>query len=95
MPKAKTKKVTRKPLEPRPTRGARLLLEWMKKWDRTQKWVGEHIVVKGEKVHQTNISAWIIGRAIPIGAAIEIRELTGIPVEAWAVEEKLPVRRVA
>ena len=94
MPKAKTKKVKRKPLEHRPTRGARLLLEWMAEDKRrTQKWLGSRI---GE--HQTNVSAWIIGRAIPIAAAIAIRVETGVPVEAWAVEERpksVSVSRVA
>lgn len=99
MPKAKTKKVKRKPVEPRPTQGARLLLQWMSdNGKKSQKWVGNQLTVRGEPVHQTNISAWIIGRAIPIEAAVALRALTGIPVEAWAVEEKpkpVSVSRVA
>lgn len=46
---------------------------------RTQKWVAEQI-----GAHQTSVSDWLRGSVISLDAALAIRKLTGIPVEAWS-----------
>jgi plasmid maintenance system antidote protein VapI len=63
----------------RKKRGGVRLREWLKEERRTQKWVGEQI-----GTHQTNVSAWILGRPIPLEMALAIEVLTGIEAKAWA-----------
>lgn len=58
--------------------GARLR-DWLEKERRTQEWLAEQI-----GTHQTNVSAWIRGRSLPVKMAIKIRDLTDIPVDDWA-----------
>jgi plasmid maintenance system antidote protein VapI len=60
------------------TRGAELLREWLKRERRTQEWLGEQI-----GTHQTNISAWLRGRAMPLDMAVALRNATSIEVETW------------
>jgi len=69
-----------------PKRGGVRLRDWLREERRTQKWLGDQI-----GTHQTNVSAWILGRAIPLEMALAIRRVTGIAVEAWA-EEAEPSR---
>lgn len=67
------------------TRGGRLLAEWIVSDRRTQQWLADKM-----DTHQTNVSAWIRGvpgRPVPLDKAIMIRDITGIAVEAWTVEE--------
>lgn len=62
-------------------RGGVRLRDWLHKERRTQKWMAEQI-----DTHQTNVSAWILGRPIPLAAAVAIQRLVGIEVEDWIVE---------
>jgi plasmid maintenance system antidote protein VapI len=62
-------------------RGGVRLRDWLREERRTQEWLAEQI-----GSHQTNISAWIRGRPIPLEAAVAIERLTGIEVEDWTVE---------
>lgn len=62
-------------------RGGARLRQWLEDERRTQDWLAEQI-----DTHQTNVSAWIRGREIPLRMAIRIRKLTDIPVEDWVVE---------
>ncbi len=62
--------------------GGALLRAWLRDERRTQDWLGEQI----GGAHQTNVSAWIRGRAIPLEAAIAIERLTGIKAEDWLVD---------
>ena len=58
-----------------------MLRAWLKEERRSQQWLAEQI-----DNSQTNISAWIIGpRPPPLEVALAIREVTGIPVESWAL----------
>jgi len=70
------------PENARPTRGARLLNDWLKAERRTQLWLAEQI-----GTHQTSVSAWIRGRTIPLDMALAVRNVTGIEVEDWAIVE--------
>lgn len=54
------------------------LRQWLKDRGHTQAWLASEI-----GTHQTNVSAWMIGRPIPIEKAIAIRRVTRIPVEDW------------
>lgn len=60
------------------TRGAELLRDWLRAERRSQEWLGEQI-----ETHQTNVSAWLRGRSMPLDMAIAIRRVTGIEVETW------------
>ena len=62
-------------------RGGVLLREWLDEERRTQEWLAEQI-----GTHQTNVSAWIRGRPIPLAMAIAIRDVTKIDVEEWTRE---------
>lgn len=62
-------------------RGGVRLHDWLKDERRTQAWLGMEI-----GTHQTNVSAWIRGRPIPVEMAVKIERLTGIEVEDWTVE---------
>jgi len=62
------------------TRGGARLKAWIRNNGKTQEWVAERI-----GTHQTNVSAWILGRPVPLEAAIAIRRITKIPVEDWIV----------
>jgi hypothetical protein len=64
-----------------PKRAGVRLRDWLESERRSQGWIAEQI-----DTHQTNVSAWIRGRPIPLEAAIKIRGLTGIEVEEWVVE---------
>lgn len=64
-----------------PKRGGVRLRAWLDQERRSQEWLGEQI-----GTHQTNISAWIRGRPIPVEEAVAIKKLTGIEVEEWTVE---------
>jgi plasmid maintenance system antidote protein VapI len=57
------------------------LHDWLKEERRTQAWLGEQI-----DTHQTNVSAWMNKRPIPLEMAVKIEKLTGIPVEDWTIE---------
>lgn len=57
------------------------LRAWLRDHDQTQADLAEQV-----GTHQTNISAWILGRPIPIDKAIAIRDVTGIEVEDWVVD---------
>ncbi len=62
------------------TRGGKRLAAWMKDNRRSQQWIADQV-----STHQTNVSAWLKKRPIPLDKAIAVRDLTGIPVEDWAV----------
>lgn len=62
-------------------RGGVRLRDWIRDERRTQEWIGEQI-----GTHQTNVSAWIRGRPIPLDKAVAIQKLTGIGIEDWVVE---------
>ncbi len=62
-------------------RGGVQLREWLSSERRTQEWLGEQL-----GTHQTNVSAWIRGRSIPLDMAVKLKALTGIDVEEWTVE---------
>lgn len=64
-----------------PKRAGVRLREWLDAERRSQEWLGEQI-----GTHQTNVSAWIRGRPVPVSAAVAIEKLTGIEVEDWTVE---------
>jgi len=64
-----------------PKRGGERLRVWLEDERRTQQWLGEQI-----GTHQTNVSAWIRGRPIPLEMAVKIEKLTGIEVEDWTAE---------
>jgi hypothetical protein len=57
------------------------LREWLEAERRSQMWLSEQI-----GTHQTNVSAWIRGRPIPLAAAIAIEKIAGIPVGDWVAE---------
>ncbi len=58
------------------------LREWMKANDHNQQWLADQI-----RTHQTNVSAWLRGRAVPLDMAIRLRAVTGIEVEAWVTDQ--------
>lgn len=62
-------------------RGGARLRDWLRDERRTQEWLGEQV-----GTHQTNISAWLRGRPIPLDMALKLRTLTGINVEDWTEE---------
>lgn len=64
------------------TRGGTRLRQWLK----DKGWKQEDLA---EKIgtHQTNVSAWILGRPIPLDKAIAIRRLTKIAVEDWVAPD--------
>ncbi len=59
-------------------RGGARLRQWLKEKNKTQEWLAEQI-----GTHQTNVSAWILGRPVSIEMALAIRKVTRIPVEDW------------
>lgn len=59
-------------------RGGARLRDWLRKERRTQEWLAEQI-----GTHQTNVSAWIRGRPLPVRMAVRIKDLTEIPIEDW------------
>jgi plasmid maintenance system antidote protein VapI len=59
-------------------RGGTLLRDWLRDERRTQEWLGAEI-----GTHQTNVSAWIRGRPIPLDMAVAIERLTGIDPKEW------------
>lgn len=59
-------------------RGGARLREWLKSRGKNQDWLAAEI-----GTHQTNVSAWILGRPIPLDMALAIRKATRIPVEDW------------
>ena len=61
-------------------RGGVRLRAWLKKNGLTQRDLGVKL-----GTHQTNVSAWILGRPIPVEMAVAIEKLTKIPVEDWTV----------
>ncbi len=74
-------------MDTKQTRGGVRLRQWLKDKGKTQEWLAEQI-----ETHQTNVSAWILGRPISIEAAVAIRRVTRIPVEDWVApaEESSP-----
>lgn len=59
-------------------RGGVRLRDWLREERRTQEWLAKQI-----GTHQTNVSAWIRGRPLPVKMAIKIRKVTEIEIEAW------------
>lgn len=59
-------------------RGGARLRDWLRGERRTQEWLALEI-----GTHQTNVSAWIRGRPLPIRMARKIRDVTNIPIEDW------------
>lgn len=64
-----------------PKRGGVRLRDWLRDERRTQEWLAEQI-----GSYQTNVSAWIRGRPIPVDMAVKIQKLTGVEVEEWTIE---------
>ena len=62
------------------TRGGARLRAWLKEHDKTQEWIASRL-----GTHQTNVSAWMLGRPVPLDMALAIRRITKIPVEDWVV----------
>lgn len=60
-------------------RGGARLRDWLRDERRTQEWLAEQI-----GTHQTNVSAWIRGRPLPVRMAIAIRDVTNIEIDDWA-----------
>lgn len=61
------------------TRGPQALVEWLEKHERDGSWLATKI-----GAHQTSVSRWVRGESPPKTAmAVKIRDLTGIPIEAW------------
>lgn len=58
--------------------GAVRLRKWLADKGHTQKWLADKI-----GTHQTNVSAWMLGRPVPLDMALAIRKVTGIEIEAW------------
>ncbi len=58
---------------------------WLREHRRSQDWLGEQV-----SAHQTNVSAWIRGRTVPLDAAVAIEKLTGIKAEEWLVDADVP-----
>lgn len=78
--------------------GVRLRV-WLKKRGLTQTDLAEKIapLVREERrsaACQTNVSAWILGRTIPLDMAVAIERVTKIPVEDWTVPAEESARRV-
>lgn len=64
----------------RRTQGGTLLQAWLRDEHRTQEWLASQL-----DTYQANVSRWIRGGPLPrLSVLLEIRSLTGIPVEAWA-----------
>jgi plasmid maintenance system antidote protein VapI len=61
--------------------GGEKLRCWLESERRSQAWLGEQI-----GTHQTNVSAWIRGRPIPLEMAVKIETITGIDVKEWVAE---------
>lgn len=68
------------------TRGGARLKAWLKAQGKTQEWLAAKL-----GTHQTNVSAWILGRVVPLEMALGIRRITKIPVEDWVVP--VPAKR--
>jgi hypothetical protein len=73
------RKHTRTPVDPK-TLGGQLLLAWLDRTGHSQSWLAER--VRG--VAQRTVSRWIDGVVPQVDDAVAIRDLTGVPVEAWA-----------
>lgn len=69
-------------------RGGVRLRKWLKDKGWTQSDLGDRL-----GTHQTNVSAWILGRPIPLEMAVAVARLTGIPVEDWIVPAEEKKRR--
>jgi transcriptional regulator with XRE-family HTH domain len=56
--------------------------ERLRRWLRDKGWKQEDLA---ERIgtHQTNVSAWMLGRPIPLDKAIAIRRITKLAVEDW------------
>lgn len=72
------------------TRGVNALKEWLRAECRSQNWLAKQI-----HAHQTSVSMWLTGRPVSLAIAIKIRDVTGIPIEDWAVEAESPDARKA
>lgn len=66
----------------RPSRGARLLAEWM-----TRKGLSQEKAAAKFGVGQTLVSLWLRGTSPRIESAVTIKRVAGIPIEAWADAE--------
>jgi transcriptional regulator with XRE-family HTH domain len=64
------------------TRGGTRLRRWLKDKGWKQEDLAERI-----GTHQTNVSAWILGRPIPLDKALAIRRLTKIAIEDWVAPD--------
>lgn len=65
------------------TRGGVRLRQWLADHDKTQEWLADQI-----DSSQKNVSAWSLGRPIPLDAAVAIRKVTDIPVEEWLLADE-------
>lgn len=62
------------------TKGCARLRAWLRDERRSQAWIAEQV-----GVHQTAVSRWLGGAVPPLESALELRRVTGIEVEDWAV----------
>lgn len=67
------------------TPGQLALVEWLSQDNsRTQKWLAQVL-----RVSQSTVSIWLRGKSRPpVWIAVAIQALTGIPVDAWLIEEE-------
>lgn len=66
------------------THGARLLREWLTKFDNNQEWLAAQLTEhRGSRVYQSSVSSWLRGAQIPLWAALAIEKVTGIPASTW------------
>lgn len=70
-------------------RGGARLKAWLRDHGKTQEWLAARL-----GTHQTTVSAWILGRAVPLDMALGIRRITKIPVEDWVVPVRAKRARV-
>ncbi len=64
------------------TRGGARLRRWLKAKGWKQEDLAERL-----GTHQTNVSAWMLGRPIPLDKALAIRAITKIAVEEWVAPD--------
>lgn len=69
--------------------GARELRAWMDRKAKNQQWLAEQLTKArdGRRVHQSSVSAWLRGAQVPLWAALALKRIAGISIEAWTVGE--------
>lgn len=66
------------------THGARQLREWLDQQGKNQEWMAARLTeLRGSRVYQSSVSAWLRGAQIPLWAALAMEKVTDIRASSW------------